>query len=310
MKSILKKALFGIDHPKEYICASAGEISGGLNCYALVNGEKILVTENLLFLGYRPLIMGWITEKFDGKELTISFERKDNAKIVAGLTLRLEKEIPLAEKTLFLFKGISSKQQFESAFHQFMFKWYDRFRPKQAGNIDLDPALYNEVKIAYSIPREIKLITLGNENDFNVFPTDLHGRAGNVEYIISLRHDKKACAQVMETGKLALWTVNAKHVAEIYALGKNHSRDLSAKENHSFTTNQSPLFHFPEPFGAINCEELELQKTIADIGIHRILLFKSNSGSANSDPKRLVHLHRSYLQWHIKNGFAFTEAKR
>jgi hypothetical protein len=225
------------------------------------------------------------------------------------LVLQIVNENRLAEKKLFLFKGISSNQQFESGFHQFMFRLSERLRKKHAGNIDLDPELYNQVKIAYSIPREIKLITLENENGVNVFPTDLHGNAGNDQYIISLRHDKKACAQVIDAGKFALWTIDAAHAKEAYALGKNHSRDITPKESHSLTGNKSPAFHFPEPQGAIGCEELLFEKTIADIGIHRILLFKSVS-KREDDARRLVHLHRAYVQWHVKNGFSFKEAER
>jgi hypothetical protein len=310
VKSSLKKLLFGIHHPKEYICAPAGEISGGLNCFAIVNGEKAAVTENFLFLGYRPLIMGWLAEKFDGNQLTVLFERKDNSETVAKLNLKLVKEFQSGENKLFFFTGISSTQEFESGFHQFMFKWHDRFRSKGPGNIDLDPELYNQVKIAYSIPREIKLVTLCNEKGFNVFPTDLHGKVGNEHYLISLRHDKKACAQLEETGKLALWTVDAKHASEVYAMGKNHSQDLAPKEKFSFTENESALFHFPEPVGAIGCEEFEIEKIIGDVGIHRLFLLKSKSVPLIPDPRRLVHLHRSYVQWHVKTGFPFTEAKR
>ncbi|MEO5641801.1 MAG: hypothetical protein ABIQ40_18875 [Bacteroidia bacterium] len=310
MKSILKKILLGITHPQEYICAAAGTISGGLDCYALVKNERINVTDTLLFLGYRPLVMGWITKNFEGKELELQFVRKDNQALVATLKLKTEKKIPLEEKTIYLFKGIASLQKFESRFHQFMFRLYERLRPKQNGNIDLDPELYNQVKIAYSIPREIKVVTLGKENKWNVFPTDLHGKAGASSYIISLRHDKQPCRQLIETGKLALWSVNADHAQGVYAMGKNHSRDFSSAENFSFTDSESPQFHFPEPAGAIGCEELELQSTIADVGIHRIFLLKPIHANSENDTSRLVHLHRSYLQWHIKNGFPFTEAKR
>jgi hypothetical protein len=66
VKSILKKILLGIHHPKEYIAAGAGEIQGGLNCFILTNGQKVPAENNLLFLGYSPLVMGWITEDFSG----------------------------------------------------------------------------------------------------------------------------------------------------------------------------------------------------------------------------------------------------
>jgi hypothetical protein len=310
VKSILKKLLLGIHHPKEYICASAGEISGGLDCFVFVNGEKIPANDDLLFLGYRPLVMCWITEKFKGEKLTVLFQRKDNSEKIATLELKLEKEFLLGEKRILFFHGISSAQKFESGFHQFMFKGYDRFRSKGPANIDLNPQLYNQVKIAYSIPREIKLVSLCNEKGCNIFPTDLHGRAGKEHYLISLRNDKKASKQFEEIKKLALWTINAEYAAEAYAMGKNHSLDLRGKENFSLTGNQSPAFNFPGPVGALACEEFELEKTLCDIGIHRIFLLRSKSVASVPDQRRLIHLHRSYVQWHIKMGFHFTESGR
>ena len=58
--------------------------------------------------------------------------------------------------------------------------------------------LYKQVQIAYSIPRNISLITVGQNDRFNLFPTDLHGPVNEDHYIISLRHEGKACQQVMK----------------------------------------------------------------------------------------------------------------
>jgi hypothetical protein len=310
VKSILKKVLFGIHHPREYISASAGAVSGGLDCFLRANGKEIPVSKEMLFLGYRPLLMGWIAEKCEDEKTVLEFRRKSDGAKMATLHLRLEKQFSLSEKTLFIFKGISSEQSFDSSFHRFMFRWYERFRSKPAGNIDLDQRLYNMVKIAYSIPREIKLVTLEDEKGRNIFPTDLHGKAGSKGYIISLRHDKKACQQVEQIGCLALWTISSKKAKDAYAMGCNHSKDLAAAITYP-VTGESPLYGFPKPEGALSCCELELEKVIGDFGIHRLLLFKIVSGRGDDDnPERLIHLHRSYVQWHVKNGLTFTEAKR
>lgn len=300
----LKKLLFGIERPQEYTCAKAGDVENVLDCFVVAGNKKIKTGNDLLFLGYSPLVFGWVTDDAPGKNIEIHFQ--NNAQTIAKIGLELLNEFPAGEKKLFIFRGISSSQHFETAFHQLMFRWYDRFRKKHASNINLDPGLYNQLKIAYSIPREIKLITLGNENAWNVFPTDLHGPAGNDHYIISLRHDKKACRQAEETGKLALWTVNAENAKDVYALGKNHSKDLSADRTH-FTLHESHLYHFPEPKGALSGCELELEKVIGDYGIHRLLLFKITSGQKNENPQRLVHVHRTFLQWHLKQGYSFPE---
>ncbi|MDQ3111387.1 MAG: hypothetical protein M3R17_15990 [Bacteroidota bacterium] len=50
MKVTLKKALLGIHLPKEYIATSAGEISDGVNCFVLANGQKIPAGYYLFYL--------------------------------------------------------------------------------------------------------------------------------------------------------------------------------------------------------------------------------------------------------------------
>ena len=114
MKSILKKLLLGVIHPQEYICAQAGEIHDALDCFALVNGNKIPVTDGLHFLGYRPLIMGWITEKFEDKDLILLFERKDNGKLIASMTLQLEQKFPLEKNDNILKRIIYKKTKKDS----------------------------------------------------------------------------------------------------------------------------------------------------------------------------------------------------
>jgi hypothetical protein len=308
VKSLLKKLLLGIEHPQEYICAGADDVENVLNSYVLAGDKKIAAGKDLLFLGYSPLIMSLETsEEISNREIIFCLENKD--RILAKIVLEIQEKFLLEGKFLFLLKGKSSEQKFETGFHQFMLRLYDRFRPKHNFNIDLDPQLYNQVKIAYSLPREIKLITLGKENQWNIFPTDLHGFFGKEHYIISLRHDKKACAQVEENGMLALWSISKNYAQQAYALGKNHSQELSSSTEF-FTENKSLVLHLPEPKGAISCMELKLEKVIGDYGIHRLLLFKIISGNKDENPERLVHLHRSYVQWHLKNGFAFAEEKR
>ena len=307
MSFSLKKFLFGINHPLEYICAKAGDVEHPLDCFIITPDKKSKTGNDLLFLGYSPLVFGWHTDELPGKRIEIRLEQR--SQLVAKLELEYQDEILLEGKKLFLFKGIASEQHFDSAFHQMMFRWYDRFRPKHNGNINLDPELYNQLKIAYSIPREIKLITLGDGNAWNIFPTDLHGSVGKDHYLISLRHDKRAGRQVQETAKLALWAVNGENAKEVYALGKNHSKEFSQNKDH-FTSHQSPLYHFPGPLGALSGCELQLDKVIGDYGIHRLLLFKITSGQKAEDPQQLVHVHRSYLQWHLKRGFSFAEIRR
>src|ERR1044072_1105483 len=155
VKSHLKKIFFGIRLPKEYISTFSGGISGGLNCYTGINGIQINLSENLLFLGYKPLLMGISGNReflnlFENKQtLQIDFRRNENSEIIAQLILKKENVFSFEENGIIILSGITGFQKFESPFHQFMFRFYDRSRSKQTGNINLDPNLYNQVKIAY-----------------------------------------------------------------------------------------------------------------------------------------------------------------
>lgn len=315
MKKLLRKFFLGTDLPKEYICTSPAGISEQLHCYATIAGKEEDVTERFLFLGYQPLVMAFKAnpvqlEQIAQQETVTLFFRPENSKTaVAELVLRPQGP-PLKEAGILLFAGISGRHRFASAFHRFFRRIYETLKSEKKGNVHLNHHLYEEVKIAYSIPREICLITIGASECFNIFPTDLHGRGANGTYIISLRHGGKACAQAEEFRQLALWRMPVQSAAFVYSFGKNHMREpVSAKEL-PLTEKRSPLLHLPAPADALSCEELELAGTAGDFGVHRLLLFRTKGEMLQPSDNKLVHLHRSYVQWHLRKGLAFAEAER
>lgn len=315
VKKLLRKFFLGIDLPKEYICTSPAGIPGQLHCYASIGGKEEDLTEQVLFLGYQPLVMAVRakTEQLNSiaqqETFTLSFRLPDTLHPVAKLVMRPQ-GFPLKETGILLFSGISGKHQFASAFHRFFRRIHTNLKKEKKGNVHLNHDLYKEVKIAYSIPREICLITLGANERFNIFPTDLHGRGENGTYIISLRHGGKTCAQAEEFGQLALWRMHVKSAMLAYSLGKNHMHDPAAAVQLPLTTARSPLLHLPAPADALSCEELELTGTAGDFGVHRLLIFRTKGEALKPDQNKLVHLHRAYVQWHLRKGLPVTITER
>ena len=172
------------------------------------------------------------------------------------------------------------------------------------GNVFLHDNLYTQVQAAYSIPRNISLITVGKDNRYNLFPTDLHGEAGNDHYVVSLRHEGKACRQVVNAGKILISTVHSQFYKSAYALGKNHMQEMKDSSQFPFSNEVSAQFSLLIPQPALLSRELELQDSFIH-GIHRLLIFKILSRQQwNDTPSTLAHVHNVYATWRYNNRMA------
>ncbi|HMK25317.1 MAG TPA: hypothetical protein VK483_04740, partial [Chitinophagaceae bacterium] len=121
-------------------------------------------------------------------------------------------------------------------------------------------------------------------------------------YIISLRHDGKACEQVISAARILLSQVDSDFYKLAYALGKNHMQDMKEKENYPFCDGVSAHLQLPLPRSTLFYRELELQDSFVH-GIHRVMLFKTLYRQRFQDnPSTLAHIHNVYATWRQNNG--------
>jgi flavin reductase (DIM6/NTAB) family NADH-FMN oxidoreductase RutF len=220
---------------------------------------------------------------------------------IAMLHLKKIKEQEAGDETILYYEGVKGSHRFISSFHQFIIQMYNRLYQKRPGNVFLPGNLYKQVQIAYSIPRNISLVTAGQNDLFNLFPTDLHGPVSEDHYIISLRHDGKACQQVLNTGSILLTQVHSDFYKTVYALGKNHMQEMKVKENYPFADGVSARLQLPLPQSALFYRELELRDSFIH-GIHRVMLFKTLYRQRFQDtPSTLAHIHNVYATWRQNN---------
>jgi hypothetical protein len=314
VKKILNK-LNGLHYPQEYLCFANEFFEQPLHIYLVEAGKVIKDITNLhAFVGYNPLIFALLSSEtafLNPEEIQIAFIRNSlqpneiflKKDAVALLTMRKIKEQSAENGNNILFyQGIKGSHRFISPFHQFMIQLHNLLYNKKPGNVYLPGNLYKQIQIAYSIPRNISMITVGKDNLFNLFPTDLHGPVNEDYYIISLRHDGKACQQVMNAGSILLTQVHSDFYKMAFALGKKHMQEMKEKENYPFSNEISANLKLPLPQSSLFYRELELLDSFIH-GIHRVMLFKTlYKQPIQNISSTLVHVHNVYATWRQNNG--------
>lgn len=314
VKAVLRK-LNGLHYPQEYLCMARESFQHPLHVY--IAAEKRIIkdiTNQHVFAGYHPLIFAFTSfmEKnlsaFPVIEIMFSQEplRQNeiyNAKdALAMLKLRFIRNQATGSNEISYFEGIRGKHRFLPFFNQFIIDLNNTLFNKKGGNVFLQGNLYKQVQIAYAVPRVISLITVEKNQQLNVFPTDLHGPVDDKHYIISLRHNGKACRQVEEAKQILITQVNCHEHKTVYGLGKNHMQDFKGRENFPLGNSFSGILHLPLPVSTLLYRELELCGSFMH-DIHKILLFKILSRQqVNHAPATLAHIHNAYATWRYRKG--------
>lgn len=309
VKKILQQ-FNGLHYQQEYLCMDTATLTHPLQAYLVANNRIVSnVTQQHLFVGYNPLILAFmgiaLPEKiqliFAQSQLLPNeiFFKKD---AIASLKLSRIKQGTAGAETLSFYEGTNGRHFFQNPLQQLMGNIINRLYNKRPGNVYLHANLYRQVQIAYAVPRNISLITVGDGKQFNLFPTDLHGPAGEEAYIISLRSGGKALEQVTTAARIVISEVHSSMYKTVYALGKNHMRSLQPAQGLPFSGSLSAVFQWPLPQHTVVYRELVLTGSFTQ-GIHQLLLFKTvHYGQATPGVSTLAHIHNCYASWRYKKG--------
>ncbi len=319
MKTFLKRILTGLTIEQEYICLGYEGFLDTLKVFLTSSGINSTdeVTYRHIFLGYKPLVIAIIfpieSTKSSSEEISLSFSRndvfidskwkgfpstKDNIAQLKMKRIGVEK---LSKVYVAFYVGSFGDHKFLPYLNQFFNSLIEKTKNKGTNNISLQGNLYDQVRIAYSLPRKISLITVSDGNLMNLFPTDLHGSVGDDFYLSSLRIKGKACEQVEKIKKIVISEVDSNQFKMVYHLGKNHVKMMTDKNSFECSGKFSKTFNAPLPIGVILYRELELINSF-DVGIHRILIYKVIFSEKVSEAQTLAHIHQYYAQWRKDNG--------
>jgi hypothetical protein len=307
----VKHLLTGLTIPRQYVCLPLEDLSEPLSVFLTLHHSPDLfdVTSSHVFLGYKPLIillkantieisesvcLNFVNGSFESNTRWRGFP--SDSKSVARLEL---KKIPVQLAEGFqLFEGVYGEHGFLHPFHQFMNRQREYFRRQNPDNVGLLGNLYDQVRIAYSIPRTIPLITLGDLKHMNMFPTDLHGPAGENFYVSSLRAGGKANTQVEKLGNIAMSFMPTQEYRFVYSLGKNHMQDLRCGDQFITGDKASRKLGIPLPANVLRYLELKRIHSV-EVGIHRLHLYEKIHEEELSSGVTLAHIHQYYAQWRV-----------
>jgi hypothetical protein len=268
VQNIVRKFLFGHSLGREYICLPYDPEKYPFR--VLLNDKDI--TSRHILLGYKPLLIGIPGNDSAKEKIMIEFRDQTADKRRAFLHLQHADEMALEKSVLRLYKGVSGTHQFFNPLHKTTNDVRMRIRSLRKGNIRLEGNLYDQVRIAYSIPRRICVVTTGTKTHCNFFPTDLHGGIDENFYVDSLRIGGKASEQVYTFKNIVISEIDAPSFSEVYALAKNHMKD-PAPVNEKNISGYSDIFGLPLLNGTIAYTELSHLSSI-DHGIHRLHFLK------------------------------------
>lgn len=305
--------LNGLYYPQEYLCLNKETFDHPLFMYLASDGRATKdITDLHLFIGYHPLVLALDAQFASLPAIEIIFSQQPlplneivaKKDAIARISLQKAGELQSGDTQINFYEGTQAAHRFVSSFHQYIINTYNELFQKKKSNVFLHKNLYKQVQVAYSIPRTISLVTVAEGRLFNCFPTDLHGQVSEHLYIISLRHEGKACRQVLSSGKILLAEMSCTQFKTVYSLGKNHMQDPRPRESFPFSELNSANFALPIPNGGIAYRELELLDSF-NHGIHKIMLFHIRSRvQLVSSNATLAHIHNVYATWRRKKGLA------
>jgi hypothetical protein len=293
----------GLHFPQEYLCLDKEQFPQPLRVYVCRHGQ---VTEELTqhhaFVGYSPLLLAFPPGLELPTTLELAFtyhEWRPGFIIEPGKPLAtLELERVGHENEYLLYEGTVGRHRFLPLWRQALIDVHNRRYKRGNDNVHLAGNTYRQVQIAYAMPRQISLITVAGEGGYNLFPTDLHGSVHEGSYLVSLRHEGKACQQVLAAGQIILSSMPASAGKLVYGLGKNHMQPLKPRAAFPFADEFAGL---PVPMGAFFAQHLELEETRRE-GIHELLSFRIADTKEYGRMGPLAHVHNAYATWRYHHG--------
>jgi len=310
------KEFFGL-LPQEYVCVAREDLPDHPRLFlTTTEGTKCIeVTSRHLLLGYKPLLIGIRLDEAssglaDVQTICLSFTNGEfkpgrqwrgfwtTVHCLARLQLSRMKD-DLGLTGLIVFKGEFGEQSFLPVHQALANRVADRIRRKPGSEANLKGNQYDQVRVAYSIPRAISVITVNDGELLNFFPTDLHGQAADDVYVSSLRIGGMACNQVESLTRIVISHVEVKAFRETYALGKNHMKPLRPAQSFGEVrfSSDSGIPVYPNA-----TDYLELDRIAQwDAGIHRLFAYKIVGRGEVRKGKTLAHIHRYYAQWRLNH---------
>src|SRR5882724_7028748 len=188
MNPRLRKILTGIAFRQEYVCLPLEHLQNPLMVHLTARNSTSAmdVTSHHVFVGYSPAIMAvpfsnGADSAASEEEMCLGFTNGEFAldshwkgfpasrRDVARLAMKRVREHHFDDVALAFYVGTLGEHRFLNRFYQAVNNRLESAKKKPVDNVALPGNLYEQVRIAYSIPRLISLISVGDSKSMNLF---------------------------------------------------------------------------------------------------------------------------------------------
>lgn len=171
----------------------------------------------------------------------------------------------------------------------------------------LEPAVVQQLMIAYLSPRPVVLVSVETQDHRNIFPMDLIGPLDRSDlFSLALRSTNVSMPVMREVRRVALSSMPAAMKDIVYKLAEHHKQPLLDWNALPFPVRPSRAFGIPAVADALRIRELAIVHC-QEIGSHTFFLCKIAGDENVSGGVQLHHTAGFHQAYRRSQGTPFTE---
>jgi flavin reductase (DIM6/NTAB) family NADH-FMN oxidoreductase RutF len=309
MREVIKKITFGETLVPQEFTLGLPDPQMEISVWLDSAGVLMDVTRRHSMVCAAPLTIcvgfdsGQFPDEDDLSRVKLRLSRRDGAKQILGELVLKPKSVVTRDKVHFvLFEPRSSRNFCLSKarlWTHYLLHAYRQWRRDNTNGISMTFLERRATMVMFIRPHPIALVSVGSEDNGNIFPMNLFGDLGAGYFGFALRADRVAGKLVESSGRIAISTMPLLQGAIAYQLANNHTKQSVDWNQLPFLTKPSPEFSIPVPDFAVRVRELDIEE-VSKIGSHRFFLAKMIRDEVLSEASAFCSIHGFYQSWRLR----------
>jgi flavin reductase (DIM6/NTAB) family NADH-FMN oxidoreductase RutF len=303
-KRAIKRALLGEANPSHKYHMALNDPQSEVDVWLNGLGVPLDVTHCHLMACGAPLIIciGFALSEAEpaksGQPLILRFQEHSGRRRVLGeIELCFVSSLQAGTRELCLFHVVRSvnrslprpylwAHQLEQDFGQ---------RRSRDDDVPITAADSRAMAVFYLCPRPTALVTVGDQNEGNLFPMNLMGPIGDAYFAFGL-NSGRAAPQVERAGRVVLSSFPMDQLHLLPALGKNHRKQSIDWSQLPFPVVGLRTIRAPVPSFTLAAQEMEIVEHCR-LGSHTLFVARIVAQEFRAFGPRLYMAHGMYKAW-------------
>ncbi|WP_158793225.1 hypothetical protein [Granulicella sp. L60] len=309
MRETIKKIVFGETFVPQEFTLGLPDPQTEISVWLQGAGAPMDITQRHSMVCAAPLT---ICVGFDSEDLPnendllrmkLRLNRRDGEKQILGEVGLKPRSVICRDKMSFvLFEPRSSKNFCLSKaqlWTHYLLHAYRQRRRDNTNGIRMTFLERRATMVMFIRPHPIVLVSVGSNDNGNIFPMNLFGDLGEGYFGFALRTERVAGELVENAGHIAMSTMPLSQGSIAYQLANNHTKQSIDWSQLPFSLKPSPERSIPVPDFAVRVRELVIEE-VSEIGSHRFFLAKIARDEVLSEASVFSSIHGFYQSWRLR----------